>query len=76
VAHLWRKGERKFLVRYKGFGPSFDEWKREEDVSEELVKGYDELCSLSCVQDPVTAAAPASASSRAPASTPSEPDLS
>jgi hypothetical protein len=38
VAHWWCKGQRKFLVRYKGFGPSFDEWKREEDVSEQLVK--------------------------------------
>jgi hypothetical protein len=36
VAHWWCKGQRKFLVRYKGFGLSFDEWKREEDVSEQL----------------------------------------
>ncbi len=76
VAHRWRKGQHKFLVRYKGFGPSFDEWKREEDVSEQLIKGYDELCRLSSAQDPVAAAAPAPASSRAPASTPAEPDPS
>jgi hypothetical protein len=76
VAHRWCKGQRKFLVRYKGFGPSFDEWKQEEDVSEQLVKDYDELCRLFCAQDPVTAATPAPTSSRAPASTPAEPDPS
>ena len=76
VAHRWCKGQRKFLVRYKGFGPSFDEWKQEEDVSEQLVKDYDELCRLFCAQDLVTAATPAPTSSRAPASTPSEPDPS
>jgi hypothetical protein len=38
VAHRRTHGQRRFLVRYKGFGPSFDEWEREEDVSEQLVK--------------------------------------
>ena len=39
-----RNGARRFLVRYKGFGPAFDEWKEEADVSEVLVQAYDELC--------------------------------
>ena len=39
-----RAGRRRFLVRYKGFGPEFDEWKDEADVSVCLVEAYDELC--------------------------------
>ena len=39
-------GRRKFLVRYKGFGPAYDEWKAERDVSPQLIKEYDELCRL------------------------------
>ncbi len=39
-----RSGRRRFLVRYKGFGPEFDEWKDEADVSVRLVEAYDELC--------------------------------
>ena len=42
--HNIRKGARRFLVRFKGFGPAFDEWKEEADVSEVLVQAYDELC--------------------------------
>jgi hypothetical protein len=46
MAHQYqRQGRRSFLVRYKGFCPSFDEWKREEDVSKQLIKEYDELPS-------------------------------
>ena len=37
-------GRRRFLVRFKGFGPEFDEWKSEADVSEKLVQAYDDLC--------------------------------
>ena len=49
VAHRGRRGKpgRRFLVRYKGFGPSYDEWKTEKDVSAKLVEEYDELCRLS-----------------------------
>ena len=36
-------------MRCKGFGPSYDEWKSEKDVSERLVKEYDELCRLARV---------------------------
>ena len=46
VSHLDRQNGRRFLVRCKGFGPSYDEWKSEKDVSERLVKEYDELCRL------------------------------
>ena len=35
--HNIRKGARRFLLRFKGFGPAFDEWKEEADVSEVLV---------------------------------------
>ena len=42
--HNIRKGARRFLLRFKGFGPAFDEWKEEADVSEVLVQAYDELC--------------------------------
>ena len=49
VAHRGRRGKqgRRFLVRYKGFGPSYDEWKTEKDVSAKLIEEYDELCRLS-----------------------------
>ncbi len=73
LAHrLQRQGRRSFLVRYKGFGPSFDEWKREEDVSEQLIKEYDELCRLAGVQEGTSAPT----SSRRPASAPKRPDRS
>ena len=54
------------MVRYKGFGPSFDEWKWEEDVSEQLIREYDELCRLNGASDPKTVTAPAPASPRRP----------
>ncbi len=72
MAHRQRRNQRLFLVRYKGFGPSFDEWKREEDVSERLIREYDELCRLAGVQDPVTETSPAP-TSRRPASAPKRP---
>ena len=59
MAHRQRRDRRIFLVRYKGFGPSFDEWKREEDVSEQLIKEYDELCRLAGARDPLVGTAPA-----------------
>jgi hypothetical protein len=78
VAHRRRKGRGKgrrlFLVRYKGFGPSFDEWKREEDVSERLVREYDELCRLAGGGDPQPKAAPVPASSRKSASASKGPE--
>ena len=40
------RNRRQFLVRYKGFGPAYDEWKAEHDVSPQLIKEYDELCRL------------------------------
>ncbi len=76
MAHRQRHSRRLFLVRYKGFGPSFDEWKREEDVSEQLIREYNELCRLAGAQDPVTETAPAPTSSRKPASAPKRPDRS
>jgi hypothetical protein len=73
MAHRYqRHGRRSFLVRYKGFCPSFDEWKREEDVSEQLIKEYDELCRLAGAQE--EASAPTS--SRRPATAPKRPDRS
>ena len=70
-----RHGRRFFLVRYKGFGPSFDEWKREEDVSEQLVKEYDELCRLAGARDPIVDTAPAP-TSRKPTPAPKRLDTS
>ena len=71
MAHrLQRQGRRSFLVRYKGFGPSFNEWKREKDVSEHLVKEYNELCHLAGV--PWEASA--QTSFRRPAAAPKRPD--
>jgi hypothetical protein len=75
MAHRQRSSQRVFLVRYKGFGPSFDEWKREEDVSEQLIKEYDELCRLAGAQNPVIETAPAP-TSRKPASAPKRLDRS
>jgi hypothetical protein len=60
----------------RGFGPSFDEWKPEEDVSEHLIREYDELCRLAGAQEPVTETAPAPTSSRRPACAPKRPDRS
>lgn len=34
---------KKYLVRYKGFDASFDEWKAPRDVSQVLIDGYQEL---------------------------------
>jgi hypothetical protein len=73
MAHRQRRNQRVFLVRYKGFGPSFDEWKREEDVSEQLVKEYNELCRLADARDPVIDTGPAP-TSRKPASAPKRLD--
>ena len=73
MAHQYhRLGRRSFLVRYKGFGPSFNEWKREEDVSEQLRKEYDDLCRLTGTQE----GASAPTSSRRPATAPRRPDPS
>jgi len=46
ASHRGPKNRRRFLVRYKGFGPAYDEWKAERDVSPQLIKEYDELCRL------------------------------
>ncbi len=74
MAHrLQRQGRRSFLVRYKGFGPSFDEWKREEDVSEQLIREYDELCRLAGTRDPMIDTTPAP-TSRKTAPTPKRLD--
>ena len=71
-----RRGRRLFLVRYKGFGPSFDEWKREEDVSEQLIREYEELCRLAGDQDPVSEKAQVQTPSRRPVTAPKRPDRS
>jgi hypothetical protein len=71
-----RRCRRLFLVRYKGFGPSFDEWKLEEDVSEQLIREYEELCRLAGAQDPVSEKAPVPTPSRRPATAPNRPDRS
>jgi hypothetical protein len=47
---------RRFLVRYKGFGPAFDEWKTERDVSPQPIKEYDELCQLAFTEGATAAA--------------------
>ena len=52
VAHVGYKGLRRYLVRYKGFSAAFDEWKRTCDVSEELVRDYEELLSRACRTGP------------------------
>ncbi len=71
MAHRYQhQGLQSFLVRYKGFYPSFDEWTREEDVSEQLIKEYDELCRLAGAQE--EASAPTS--SRRPPTAPKRPD--
>jgi hypothetical protein len=75
MAHRQGRYQRSFLVRYKGFGPSFDEWKREEDVSEHLIREYDELCRLAGARDPVIDTAPAP-TSRKPAPAPKGLDRS
>ena len=56
VASHRRGGVRRFLVRYKGFGPAYDEWKSERDVSPRLIEEYDELCRLARPGDSAAAA--------------------
>ncbi len=51
-----RNSRRRFLVRYKGFDPAYDEWKSEQDVSPQLIKEYDELCRLALTGDATTEA--------------------
>ena len=55
VAHVGSKGRRRYLVRYKGFSATFDEWKRTCDVSEELVQDYEELLRRACPAGPAPA---------------------
>jgi hypothetical protein len=55
VAIPCREGRRRFLVRYKGFGPAYDEWKSEQDVSPQLIEEYDELCRLALTGDATAA---------------------
>ena len=43
VAHVGTGSRRRYLVRYKGFSAAFDEWKRTSDVSDVLVRDYEEL---------------------------------
>ena len=43
VAHVGTGSRRRYLVRYKGFSAAFDEWKRTCDVSDVLVRDYEEL---------------------------------
>ena len=62
-------GRRMFLVRYKGFGPAYDEWKTEHDVSPQLIKEYDELCRLAAPGGVTAAVPPVPQPARAKAST-------
>jgi hypothetical protein len=43
ASRVTKAGAVKYLVRYKGFSAAFDEWKGSKDVSEALVKDYQEL---------------------------------
>lgn len=43
VAHVGTGSRRRYLVRYKGFSAAFDEWKRTCNVSDVLVRDYEEL---------------------------------
>ena len=47
MAHVGTGSRRRYLVRYKGFSAAFDEWKRTCDVSDVLVRDYEELLERS-----------------------------
>jgi len=66
-------GRRMFLVRYKGFGPAYDEWKAERDVSPQLIKEYDELCRLAAPGGVTAAVSPVPRPARAKVSTNAPP---
>jgi hypothetical protein len=54
-------GQKHILLLYyhdKGFGPSYDEWKFEEEVSVQRIKAHDKLCRLECPIGPSAPAAP------------------
>jgi hypothetical protein len=63
------RNRRQFLVRYKGFGPAYDEWKAEHDVSPQLIKEYDELCRLAVPGGVTAAVSPVPRPARAKVST-------
>ena len=63
------RNRRKFLVRYKAFGPAYDEWKAEHDVSPQLIKEYDELCRLAVPGGVTAAVSPVPRPARAKVST-------
>ena len=69
ASHRGPKGNRRFLVRYKGFGPAYDEWKAEHDVSPQLIKEYDELCRLAVPGGMTAAVSPVPRPARAKVST-------
>ena len=69
ASHRGPKKNRRFLVRYKGFGPAYDEWKAEHDVSPQLIKEYDELCRLAAPGGVTAAVPPVPQPARAKAST-------
>jgi hypothetical protein len=69
ASHRGPKNNRRFLVRYKGFGPAYDEWKSEHDVSPQLIKEYDELCRLAVPGGVTVAVSPVPRPARAKVST-------
>jgi len=50
---------KKYLVRYKGFDASFDEWKAPRDVSQVLIDGYQELLTQALKAGVVAEGSPA-----------------
>ena len=50
---------KKYLVRYKGFDASFDEWKAPRDVSQVLIDGYQELLTQALKAGVITESSPA-----------------
>ena len=73
ASHRGPKKNRRFLVRYKGFGPAYDEWKAEHDVSPQLIKEYDELCRLAVPGGMTAAVSPVPRPARAKVSTNAPP---
>ena len=56
---------KKYLVRYKGFDASFDEWKAPRDVSQVLIDGYQELLTQALKAGVITESSPARRERRA-----------
>ena len=47
----YRKEVIEYLVQWKGYGPEWNEWVRESDISVDLIKEYKQSCGEPLVEE-------------------------